>query len=260
MTLHAKTTKPGDNQLVNTVLVGANPAALKLIPLLARNPQLNLVGILPTHPDDLIHHLDGYGYQLANPCSIKIHENAAELVQVKNLSLIIDAGFNPGTVRALTDAGLDHIPRINPAALDTVMQRSVPSQTPSLFAERLAKEVGRAYRHGRSIALMLFSVTDTNPDDPGQAHLIRVLEQSLRLEDVVATLPNGQVAVVLPETGENTAQVASRLTSNLTNHRIRQGAFGAPPRRYSIGWAWFPQDAKTAPALMEQAKARITPV
>jgi GGDEF domain-containing protein len=260
VTLHLDAIKLGNDHLVNTVLVGANPSALGLIPQLAHNPQLNLVGILPTHPDDLIHHLDHYGYQLASPCSIEIYDDATALAQVENLSLIIDAGFNPGTVRALTDAGLDGIPRINPAALDTLMQRPTSSQVPSLFPERLAKEVGRAYRHGRSIALMLFNAPDSDPSGHGQQHLIRVLEQSLRLEDVVATLPNGQIAVILPETGENTALVASRLTSNLTNNRIRQGAFGAPPRRYSVGWAWFPQDAKTAPALMEQAKARITPV
>jgi len=248
--------------LANTVLVGGGPAALGLIPVLARNPQLNLIGILPTHPEDLIHHLERYDYQLADPCPIDIYSDAEALAKLERLDLIIDASFDPGTVRALSDAGLNRIPRINPAALDMLMSRPAP-KTPGIpFAERLAKEVGRAYRHGRSIALVLFTPPEDNSANGAKKYdrLIQTLEQSLRLEDIVTILPDGKVAVMLPETGDSVTEVVARLTSNLTNNRIRHGAFGAPPWRQSVGWAWFPQDAKTAPALMEQAKARIAPV
>jgi len=263
MTLAAKQTAPAHIQpLANTVLVGGDPAALGLIPLLARNPQLNLIGILPTHPDDLIHHLDRYGYQLAQPCPIQVYTNAKDVAALTAPDLIIDASFNPGIVRTLSDAGLNHIPRINPAALDMLMSRPAPKAPSIPFAERLAKEVGRAYRHGRSVALVLFTTPDNDSatDTQQRDHLIQTLEQSLRLEDVVTTLPDGKVAVMLPETGNSTTEVVARLTSNLANNRIRQGAFGAPPWCQSVGWAWFPQDAKTAPALMAQAKTRISPV
>jgi hypothetical protein len=71
--------------------------------------------------------------------------------------------------------------------------------------------------------------------------------------------------------------VAARLTSNLAELRIRpesgtpdearetgeageapEGAEGTGSRlRQAVGWAWFPQDAKTAQALMDQARTRM---
>ncbi|MBI5137284.1 MAG: hypothetical protein HZA24_08125 [Nitrospirae bacterium] len=253
--------------LVRTVLVGGDPQALALIPALARDPQFNLVGVLPTHPADLLRNLADHGYELADPCPIAIYADVAQLVDVAP-DLIVDASAHPGTARVLEEAGLGAVPRVNPAALHTLMARHpatapAPPAPPEAFAERLAKEVGRAYRHGQKVALVLFRFQPANPVtalEHGQLERVRqVLAESVRLEDTVTPWGERGVALLLPETGDTVRHVVARLTSNLADHRIRQGVFGGPVPRSSVGWAWFPQDAKTASALMDQALARMGP-
>jgi len=127
------------------------------------------------------------------------------------------------------------------------------------FRQKLAREVSRAYRHSRTLGLVMVQV------DPGQAEkdtdlaisASRIIEQSLRIEDLVVLETDGTFAVLLPETGEDTREVARRLTSNLGKLRIHPGVEGSPSAPNRVGWAWFPQDAKTAPALMTQARARM---
>ena len=251
--------------LVHTVLVGADREALQWIPRLLRDPQINLIGLVPSHPADLIHQLSDHDYALADPCPLTVFDNVAELAGLSDLDLIVDTTRDPGVVRALVEAGLDRLARVNSQALTTLLERPgpstpMPSAAEITFNQRLAKEVGRAYRHGRCLGLLLIHLeADAGTGDAERLETAaRVVEQSLRIEDVFAVREDGTIAVLLPETGEAVRTVAARLTSNLAALRIRSGTGGDAPH-LSIGWAWFPQDAKTAPALMELAKAKMAP-
>lgn len=257
-------------QPVRTVLIGGDAEALSWVPRLYREPQINLVGLVPTHPADLIHHLGRYGYTLTEPGPLTVFADLETLADAEPVELIIDTTTDPGTVRRLADVGLSGVPRINPAGLELMRNfhseppgEDIPKPRETGFSERLAREVGRAYRHGRSLGLVLLKVSEngveTVLEDPVLQAASQAVEESLRLEDVVARYGGGTVAVLLPETGESTRTVARRLTSHLAELRIPAVGDDLSRIHASVGWAWFPQDAKTAQALVEQAQARMMP-
>lgn len=291
----------GGRDLVHAVLLGGDVEALSWVPRLFRDPQINLLGLLPTHPADLVRHLEVHGYALADPCPLTLFADVPALKALPRLDLIIDTTLDPGQVRKLAEAGLEAVPRVNSGALELLLARapgtaaSVPGDR-SPFLPRLTKEIGRAFRHGRTLGLVVIEVgAGTALANGAVERLAQAIEQSLRIEDVVAHLGNGSFAVLLPETGEATRQVAARLTSNLAPLRIPTGApaptSGAarrPPEgpgtprgggqgsevdrpaspnqtdgrgggsalQLAVGWSWFPHDARTAQALMEQARER----
>ena len=76
----------------------------------------------------------------------------------------------------------------------------------------------------------------------------------LRLEDTIEPIDSNLIAIMLPETGETTRLVANRLTSTLAALKIRQREVVSCQ---AVGWAWFPHDGKTAPALLEAATDRM---
>lgn len=285
---------PGGGKLVHAVILGGDVEALAWVPRLFRDPQINLVGLLPTHPADLVRNLDAHGFALADPCPLTLFDDMADLAALARLDLIIDTTLDPSQLRRLGDAGLEGVPRVNSGALELLLARPAASVVGvtgdrGAFMQRLTKEIGRAYRHGRTLGLILIDVSGNGPGAPlGNGDVERLaqgIEQSLRLEDQVAYLPHGQFAVLLPETGDPTRHVAERLTSNLAALRIRPGGRAgrpAPPHgagagasgvgkdgrsggpaaaglRLSVGWSWFPHDAKTAQALMDQARGRKGP-
>lgn len=280
---------PGTNagsaggKLVHAVILGGDVEALAWVPRLFRDPQINLVGLLPTHPADLVRNLESHGYALSDPCPLTLFDDMAdlaELAELARLDLIIDTTLDPSQLRRLGEAGLEGVPRVNSGALELLLAR--PAATAAggtgdrgAFMQRLTKEIGRAYRHGRTLGLILIDVSANGPGAPladaDVERLAQAIEQSLRLEDQVAYLPHGQFAVLLPETGDASRHVAERLTSNLAALRIRPGrrapasrpalppGAGAAGLRLSVGWSWFPHDAKTAQALMDQARGRKGP-
>lgn len=261
---------PGGRDLVHTVLIGGDMDALAWVPRLFRDPQINLLGLLPAHPADLIRNLEPHGFALCEPGPLHVFADMEQLTELPRLDLIIDTTLDPSTVRRLGDAGLDGVPRVNSAALRLLLARPAGPTTGmvaadrSAFAQRLTKELGRAYRHGRTLGLIRVEVSGDKAGEPLPESVVdaisQAIEQSLRIEDVVAYLPHGVFCVLLPETGEATQHVAGRLTSNLANLRIRtEPAEGTavPMLRQAVGWAWFPQDAKTAQALMDQARTRM---
>jgi hypothetical protein len=281
---------PGSGQLVHAVLLGGDVEALSWVPRLFRDPQINLLGLLPTHPADLVRNLGAHGYALADPCPLTLFADMDALAALPRLDLIIDTTLDPSQLRRLGDAGLEGVPRVNSGALELLLARPATSAASATgdrgaFMQRLTKEIGRAYRHGRSLGLVFIEVAGNGPGAPlanGEVdRLALAIEQSLRLEDQVAYLPHGQFAVLLPETGEATRHVAERLTSNLAALRIRPGTKPfAPPRgagprgpgreapsggpggpglHLAVGWSWFPHDAKTAQALVDQARGRKGP-
>jgi len=270
------------SRLVHAVLLGGDVEALAWVPRLFRDPQINLVGLVPTHPADLVRNLAGHGYALADPSPLTLLDGMADLAALPRLDLIIDTTLDPSQLRRLADAGLGDVPRVNSAALELLLARPASGAAASpadrgLFMQRLTKEIGRAYRHGRTLGLVLVDISGNGPGAPladaDVERLAQAIEQSLRLEDQVAYLPHGQFAVLLPETGDATHHVADRLTSNLAALRIRPGARAhtrtqapgppgkpaGPVLRLSVGWSWFPHDAKTAQALMDQARGRKGP-
>jgi hypothetical protein len=280
----------GGGALVHAVLLGGDVEALSWVPRLFRDPQINLLGLLPTHPADLVRNLGAHGYVLADPCPLTLFADMGELAALPRLDLIIDTTLDPSQLRRLGDAGLEGVPRVNSGALELLLARPAQSTAAATgdrgaFMQRLTKEVGRAYRHGRSLGLILIEVASDGPGAPlpnGEVErLAQAVEQSLRLEDQVAYLPHGQFAVLLPETGDATRHVAERLTSNLAALRIRPGtkpfapprgagprgtgreappgAPGGPGLHLAVGWSWFPHDAKTAQALLDQARGRKGP-
>jgi GGDEF domain-containing protein len=279
---------PAGGKLVHAVILGGDVEALAWVPRLFRDPQINLVGLLPTHPADLVRNLGDHGYGLSDPCPLTLFEDMADLTDLARLDLIIDTTLDPSQLRRLGEAGLEGIPRVNSGALELLLARPAAAATGGTgdrgaFMQRLTKEIGRAYRHGRTLGLILVDVSANGPGsplaDPDVERLAQAVEQSLRLEDQVAYLPHGQFAVLLPETGDAARHVAERLTSNLAALRIRPGGRGhatgpvsprgagagtgggngGPGLRLSVGWSWFPHDAKTAQALMDQARGRKGP-
>jgi len=290
---------PGGGDLVHAVLLGGDVEALAWVPRLFRDPQINLLGLLPTHPADLVRHLEVHGYALADPCPLTLFADMEALKALSRLDLIIDTTLDPSQVRKLAEAGLEAVPRVNAGALEMLLKRplataaAVPGDREA-FAPRLTKEIGRAFRHGRTLGLVLVEVTSEGPGTPLASgaieRLAQAIEQSLRIEDVVAHLGGGEFAVLLPETGDATRHVAARLTSNLAPLRIPTGAAaprsgaaqrapkgagkhpgggngdrhgraestpGAAAFRLGVGWSWFPHDARTAQALMDQARDRL---
>ncbi len=266
---------PGRPVPANAVMIGGDEEALGWIPRLLRDPQINLIGLVPHHPADLIRHLEDYGYVLTDPNPLTLFPRIAALGEVNSLDLIIDTTLDPAVVRALSDTDLGEVARVNLSALGALLARPQPTvlaPRPSAdgqVSEKLAKEVGRAYRHGRSLGLVIVQLGETEDTFAGDLthSAIRVIEESLRIEDVVLFREPGQFSILLPETGEATRYVADRLTSNLGNLRIPNetssgvpvGAGQGAEALKTVGWACFPQDAKTAPALMAQALARMGP-
>ncbi len=247
-------------------IVGGGMTALETLATLMADPHTDLVGLVPTRPEDLIYHLEQYGYRLTDPCPVPLLFDLGELAGQPPPDWIVDTRDDPKAAQSLAKAGLAHIPRLNPAALAAMDHWQIPSEKPAhlragyetgeSFGERLAREVGRAYRHDRCVGLVLLRQPSWNTTTPPHSvHLIGALEHSLRLADTVSPLDDDTLAVMLPEAGEAVRLVANRLTSNLATLRIRYEGEQTPCQE--VGWAWFPQDGKTAPALLETARIRM---
>lgn len=285
MTEHPQHPLP-KGELTSVVLIGGDTEALSWVPRLFRNPHFNLLGLLPVHPYDLIHHLDAHGYRLKEPVPVTIFKEAEELSLLPSLDLIVDTTLDPNTTRKLAEAGLGMIPRVNAPAMELLCARlsdtlpapeevvagielAAPAPPPPTredmaddtdrFSARLAREVGRAYRHGRTLGLIVIQLNDQAEPSGGvpTESIFRELEESLRLEDVITCANGSTFSILLPETGNATRHVMSRLTSNLAALKIPPVAAASPPVIQAVGWACFPQDAKTAQALVERAMSRM---
>ncbi|HUT76543.1 MAG TPA: sigma 54-interacting transcriptional regulator, partial [Polyangia bacterium] len=111
------------------------------------------------------------------------------------------------------------------------------------FEIRLGQEVERAMRYGRALALLVL-YTRSGPPNAFEKMRER-LTRCVRFVDVVGAIGGGELAVLLPETGEAAMIPATRLLHSITEE--------APDAR--AGLARFPIDASDPEALLAGARA-----
>jgi diguanylate cyclase (GGDEF)-like protein len=137
--------------------------------------------------------------------------------------------------------------------------------TARVFREVLLREVQRARRYRRLLALIVFDVDDYRRlvGDAGAREGERVLKElaqivpgRVREVDILCRLDVDEFAVILPETPiQRAVMVAARIRSAAAAHGfIVPGLFAPGTVGISAGVAGFPDDAGTAEELVERAR------
>lgn len=126
--------------------------------------------------------------------------------------------------------------------------------------DRLAYEVARHRRHGRSFALMALDLNDFKSINERFGHsggdeLLRdvglALRAAVREQDTVARLGGDEFCVLAPETDrEEAAHLEGRLRP-----AVRRATGGFEDLSGSVGYAIFPEDGASAAAIMTAADA-----
>lgn len=133
--------------------------------------------------------------------------------------------------------------------------------------ERLENEIHAANRHGDILAVAmcdvdgLKSVNDSAGHLAGNEVLIKVahvMRESVRAEDVVARFGGDEFVVLLPRTGLLPAQaLVGRMGTRLREETYHWAGVEQTVPRVSFGIAWFPEDGRTADALLGVADERM---
>jgi diguanylate cyclase (GGDEF)-like protein len=133
--------------------------------------------------------------------------------------------------------------------------------------ERLESEIHSATRHGDILGVALCdvdglkSVNDTAGHLAGNEVLVKVahvIRESVRAEDVVARFGGDEFVVLLPRTGLLPAQaLVGRMGARLREERYHWAGAEQHVPRVSFGIAWFPEDGRTADALIAAADERM---
>ncbi len=136
-----------------------------------------------------------------------------------------------------------------------------------VLVERLESEVHEATRHGDIFAVVLCDVDGLKTVNDSAGHLagnevlIKVaadLRESVRGEDVVARFGGDEFVLLLPRTGLLPAQaLVSRVAQRLRDERYHWAGQEQAVPRVSFGIAWFPEDGRTADALLAAADQRM---
>lgn len=127
-------------------------------------------------------------------------------------------------------------------------------------------EVVRATRYHHSFLILIAEIDHFNQltDNFGSLfgelvlkRLARLLEDSLRLTDMIFRCENGRFTLLLPETDRNqVVRVAERILDNTRYHDFSSGGHRAQIT-LSMGAAEFPNEAREPAALIEMAENRV---
>jgi GGDEF domain-containing protein len=112
------------------------------------------------------------------------------------------------------------------------------------FGFRLREEIARSERYGQPLTLLLVEDVDQGLEETVKQLVFRSLDETLRNTDIVAHLNARRFAVLLTNTPQEGALVATR--------RIRAGL---APRPIHVGFACYPEDGLDAPSLLMSAGA-----
>lgn len=136
-----------------------------------------------------------------------------------------------------------------------------------VLVDRLETEVHEATRHGDIFAVVLCDVDGLKTVNDSAGHLagnevlVKVatdLRVSVRAEDVVARFGGDEFVLLLPRTGLLPAQaLVARVAQRLRGERYHWAGREHAVPRVSFGIAWFPEDGRTADALLAAADARM---
>ena len=133
---------------------------------------------------------------------------------------------------------------------------------------RLPEEIRRAERFQRKVSLLIMEVTGF--DDIGRAftaqgrdELLRALagmiRETFRNVDILARLDGARFGVVMPDTGDRTADVLDRLSQAVAAFRLKGPDGRSLKVNLAVGIATYPGDAASVPELFTRAE-QLTPL
>jgi two-component system cell cycle response regulator len=134
------------------------------------------------------------------------------------------------------------------------------------LTEFLDRELSRAERHDRPLALALFDIDRFKTINDGHGHLAgdtvlrqlaALLRPVVRKDELLARYGGEEFAMVLPETsGENAVKACERLRQTVAEHRFEYDGRDIPVT-VSIGVAVNGPDADTPERLLRSADAKL---